>query len=251
MKTFLCVVLLLAAGMARAEETNGLRVLSWNIRTGRGMDGKPDLDRIAAVIRAADVDLVALQEVDRGTRRSKGVDQPAELARQLPGYTPFFVAAMPYDGGEYGVCLFSRLPVRGTRRIALPTDGKHEPRAAALLEVEWGARMITFVGTHLANEDDGMRRVQAKALAAELEKCGPAVLAGDFNAEPDAESLKELVRDWTLTWPGPAPKTYPADQPTVAIDHILVRPAAGAATCERVEEAVASDHRPVRAVIRF
>ena len=53
-----------------------LRVLSYNIHHGEGLDGRIDLERIASVIRASEADLVALQEVDQSTERSGGVDQP-------------------------------------------------------------------------------------------------------------------------------------------------------------------------------
>ncbi len=58
-----------------------LRVLSYNIHHGEGVDGKLDLERIAKVILSVEPDIVSLQEVDRNVPRSKGVDQPAELAK--------------------------------------------------------------------------------------------------------------------------------------------------------------------------
>ena len=58
-----------------------MRILTYNIHHGEGLDGRIDLPRIAAVIAAQRPDLVALQEVDRNARRSGGVDQAAELGR--------------------------------------------------------------------------------------------------------------------------------------------------------------------------
>ena len=40
-----------------------IRVMTWNIHAGVGPDGRLDLDRVAAVIRRCDPDIVALQEV--------------------------------------------------------------------------------------------------------------------------------------------------------------------------------------------
>ncbi|MGK0353208.1 MAG: endonuclease/exonuclease/phosphatase family metal-dependent hydrolase, partial [Planctomycetota bacterium] len=56
--------------------------MTWNIHHARGLDGEVDIDRIAAEIRAAAPDLVALQEVDRGVRRTGGLDIPAALAER-------------------------------------------------------------------------------------------------------------------------------------------------------------------------
>src|SRR5690606_2840765 len=68
------------ASAPRVEEQK-ITVLTYNIHHGEGMDGKLDLERIANVIRSVNPDLVALQEVDRKTQRSAGVDQAEELAR--------------------------------------------------------------------------------------------------------------------------------------------------------------------------
>ena len=81
------LVMVCGAGMMACQSTSPdlapatLRVMTWNIRHGEGLDGRVDLERIAAVIRASGADLVGLQEVDRGVRRTGGVDMPAELAR--------------------------------------------------------------------------------------------------------------------------------------------------------------------------
>lgn len=244
---FLSVALAAAGGLAA---TNGLTVLTYNIHIGRGLDGGYSLDRIAGIIRAADADLVALQEVDRGTRRSRGDDQPAELARRLPGYQAYFAPAMKHDGGEYGECVLSRLPVRTNRTIQLPGPAGFEPRAAALIEVEWRGRPLTFVGTHIDHRSADVRAAQLRTLEAALpaDADTPAVLAGDFNAHPAQPEMQLLTNRWRVTWPGPAPATYPANQPDIAIDHVFVWPAglAEGAECVVVDEPVASDHRPVR-----
>ena len=244
----------LAAGAASAG-TNTLCVLSWNIHIGVGMDKKPDLDRIARVIRESGADLVALQEVDRGTRRSRGEDQPAELARRLPGFTPYFAAAMPHDGGEYGECVLTRLPVVRARSAALPAGPGHEPRAAAVVEVQAGTQVVTFVATHLDHLSHDEQLAQARALEQQLALAdgAPAILAGDFNSSPAQPALAHLAAGWRLAWSGEAPATWPADAPRIAIDHVLVRPAGWAEVtdCAVVPEAAASDHRPVRAQLRY
>ncbi|MCY3003234.1 MAG: hypothetical protein NTV21_15650, partial [Planctomycetota bacterium] len=71
------------AGAAPRE----LRVASYNIKHGEGLDGRVDLERTAAVLARFDADLIALQEVDVGVRRSGGVDQPHALAQQLEQLT--------------------------------------------------------------------------------------------------------------------------------------------------------------------
>ena len=74
-----------------------VRVLTYNIHHGEGMDGRIDLVRQAEILNREAPDLVALQEVDRGTKRSGGVDQLAELGR-LTGLTPTFGRAIDFQG---------------------------------------------------------------------------------------------------------------------------------------------------------
>src|ERR1700724_2661395 len=83
-----------------------LRVLTYNIHHGEGTDGRFDLSRLARVMKSVQPDVIALQEVDRGTERSGGVDQLAELAR-LTDMHAEFGKAMDYSGGGYGVAWLS------------------------------------------------------------------------------------------------------------------------------------------------
>ena len=64
-----------ASASARSEDPPRLRVLTYNIHHGQGTDGKFDYARLAEIIVKLRPDLVALQEVDRGTRRASGLDQ--------------------------------------------------------------------------------------------------------------------------------------------------------------------------------
>ena len=86
------------------------------------MDKQLDLARIANVIKAADVDVVAVQEVDIRTRRSgTDVDQLAELAK-LTGMHGRFGKGRDYDGGEYGQAILSRQPIKELDVHKLPGD---------------------------------------------------------------------------------------------------------------------------------
>ena len=82
------------------DSARRLRFLTFNIYHGATMKGDFDLDYIAGVIKRADPDLVALQEVDFLTRRASGVDLATELGWRLK-MVSVFAPAMKYDGGEY------------------------------------------------------------------------------------------------------------------------------------------------------
>ena len=86
-----------------------LRVLSYNVRNCRGLDDDQALNvtRIARVVSNQVPDVVALQELDRKTRRSTGRDVLQELA-VATGMTGAYGEAIPFQGGSYGVGILSK-----------------------------------------------------------------------------------------------------------------------------------------------
>jgi len=96
-----------------------LRVLSYNIHHGEGVDGKLDLERIARVISSVQPDIVALQEVDLLVARSQSIDQPRELAR-LTGMHSVFGANIDLQGGKYGNAVLARESISQSHNHLLP-----------------------------------------------------------------------------------------------------------------------------------
>ena len=85
-----------------------MRVVTYNIRFGWGLDGEVDLARIAESLRGADI--IALQEVERFWRRSGMTDQPAELAklarvaaREVPGAPHDVLLVIDATTGQNGL----------------------------------------------------------------------------------------------------------------------------------------------------
>jgi endonuclease/exonuclease/phosphatase family metal-dependent hydrolase len=223
-------------------------VLTYNIHHGEGLDGRFDLPRLADIMNAAEADLIALQEVDRGSRRASGVDQLAELAR-LTGMHAAFGKAMDYQGGAYGVAVLSRTPFRQVRNRRLPGSPDREPRTALTVDVDVGERSprIQFTTTHLDQARDLMDQVaQASYLAAGLSSGQEArILAGDMNTRPDTLTMQILARRWTDTFADPPPD--PNGRPRRRVDYVMVRPAASWRTLESryIDAPLASDHQPV------
>ncbi|MHC4406088.1 MAG: endonuclease/exonuclease/phosphatase family protein [Planctomycetota bacterium] len=231
-----------------------LRVLSYNIHHGEGVDGKLDLPRIADVIRSVNPDLVALQEVDRGTERTNKVDQPAELAR-LTGMNVVFGGNIRYQGGHYGNAVLSRFTIKRHKNHLLPLFDNGEQRGALEVEVELPneGRRVLFLATHLDHRaGDRERHASAKAINKLVASSAsqPAVLAGDLNDLPESETLREFGALWTRANEQVLP-TVPVNQPTKQIDFILFRPGERWKTIDvRVlDEAVASDHRAIFTVL--
>jgi endonuclease/exonuclease/phosphatase family metal-dependent hydrolase len=239
---------------ATAPTEVALRVASYNIRHGAGLDGKLKLERTEEALRKLDADLIGLQEVDVEAARTGGVHQAAELGRRLDMHAAFG-SFMDFEGGRYGLALLSRYPLRSTTSLRLP-DG-NEPRVALLAEVELpGGEAVHVVNVHFDwVGDDGFRFAQASKVAEHLRQLGrPYVLLGDFNDGPASRTLA-LFRAAAIeaVKPEGASFTFPANQPAKEIDYIFFAPAerwapSGATV---VDERLASDHRPVIATLKY
>jgi endonuclease/exonuclease/phosphatase family metal-dependent hydrolase len=118
------------------QDAPSARVLVYNIHAGKDAAGVPNLERVAELVRRTKADIVLLQEVDKGTKRSANVDQTAVLAAQT-GFHGAFGSALDYDGGKYGVAILSRWPILSDTLFHLPVEppqtrsgGSMEPRGA-------------------------------------------------------------------------------------------------------------------------
>src|ERR1041385_5487475 len=106
-------VSLCLCGTTSIARRRTLRVMTYNIHVGVGMDKKLDLARIADVINRQHPDLVGLQEVDRGVQRTQRIDEIAELAK-LTKMEYAFAFNLRYQGGQYGVAILSRHRILAT-----------------------------------------------------------------------------------------------------------------------------------------
>lgn len=227
-----------------------LRVMTYNLHHGEGVDGKLDLERIARVIRDSRADLVALQEIDVNTQRTGRVDQAAEYIR-LTGLNGQFGKAIDFQGGAYGGMLLSRWPMEDFTVHALPNPAKREQRIAIAARIHPpGQPRFQFVGLHLdASRGDEDRWLQAARLQ-ELfgASTEPVILAGDFNDRPESRVMQKLLADWEDASAANPMPTIPAEKPDARIDFVLLlrsRNPWKVRGSEVPAEAVASDHRPV------
>ena len=175
-----------------------LRVASWNIQAcRRGIDG------VARVIASLGVDLIALQEVERGTRAGGGVNQADFLARAAGFSHRLFLPTLERDGGDYGIALLSRLPICPRLPLALPTPAHGEARLLGLAclasrALPWGCvtdRLLTVAFTHLSHRPDRalIRWRQARAIVEALRGETPCLLVGDFNGLPGTAMHRTLT----------------------------------------------------------
>jgi endonuclease/exonuclease/phosphatase family metal-dependent hydrolase len=230
--------------------------MTYNIHVGVGMDKKLDLPRIAAVIKHEHVDLVGLQEVDRGVERTQRLDEIAELAR-LTRMDYAFAFNLKYQGGQYGVAILSRYPIRATDHRLYKNTREAERRGFIRAEVMIDGRIVNFVTTHLDYQYEDGRVFEAEQLLSALKDVkGPLVVVGDFNDIPTGGAY-QLMRDqfadaWVDTRANDSGFSYPADKPAKRIDYIWFRRADPVGAKRTwIRNTLASDHVPVVADLKF
>ena len=235
----------------------------YNVHGCVGMDRKRSEARIAEVIAEMSADIVALQELDLGRRRSARTDQTKIIAEQL-GWHSHFHPAMRREDEHYGNAILSRYPLTFRRAVELPGRPPffcREARAAIEVEIKTNLGKVRIINTHLGL---GWRErfVQAQlftnaewqaAIASDI----PLILLGDFNSLRGSRPYRTLnrhmrsVRELIQTT---APiRTFPTRFPVLGVDHIFVNRAIhplSAAVHRSSLARIASDHFPLMAEAR-
>lgn len=227
-----------------------LTVLTLNIHAARTKAGRLDLPRVAAELRAWDADVVLLQEVDRGRRRSDGVDQARWLASRL-GYEAVFGPGRHARPGASGNAVLSRHPIRSSGNTRLPSRPGLYGRGLVRATIDVDGRAVDVFSTHLEHASSRVRLAQVAAVLARVQRSSrPVVVGADINAVPGTPAVRRLERAglgdvWALAGRGDG-LTVPAYAPRRRIDFVLTDDAFRPASAEVVLSAV-SDHRGVRA----
>jgi endonuclease/exonuclease/phosphatase family metal-dependent hydrolase len=246
------------------QSGDDVRVLVYNVHAGKDAGGKESVQRIADVVKSLDPDIVLFQEVDKGTKRSGGVDQPASYG-SLTGLHVAFGRSLDYDGGEYGIAVLSRWPIRRDTTIHLPVDppqersgGSHEPRVAMSLAIDAPFGRLDLFNTHIDASNEERWRLQeiktiARVVTAALNGNGRVLVGGDFNSTPESAVQTELrANGFHDAWPTCGVGeglSYPADVPRKRIDYLFLLSGFECMSA-RVVDADASDHRPVIFTLR-
>lgn len=219
MKKYIILVCLMAFAISCSQKKT-IGVMSYNVHNAIGLDKVTSYERIAKVITDANADVVALQELDSVTTRSKGVDVLKKIAKECNMY-PTFGASIDFQGGKYGIGILSKEKPISHYRVPLPC--RSEPRSLLIAEFE----EYYFCSTHLSLHAED-RLSSAKIIGEELGKLNkPAIIAGDFNAQPNEESMLYLAEHLNVYKKGdsphaenPSPYTFPANEPRTEIDYI-------------------------------
>ncbi|BFU45483.1 endonuclease/exonuclease/phosphatase family protein [Krasilnikovia sp. MM14-A1004] len=235
-----------------------MRVMTFNIRHGQGADGRVDLARIGEVIRAADADVVGLQEVDRRFQaRSRFRDQAGWLGRRLTMHVAYGGnrerrPRIPGAGRrQFGNAILSAYPIVDHENIALPRSGTREQRGLLRAGIDIGGVIWQVYATHLQHDDPGERLAQARAIRRILGAPEHTIVLADLNAQPTTPEVRALtdvlVDGWAAAGTGPG-HTSASPAPTQRIDYVLHSPdvrSRSVVVLASPPAGIASDHLPV------
>ena len=252
MKRILIIISLLACVSSfAAEKGDTLKLMTYNLRFGE----LASMKEIGDYILSESPDIVAVQECDWATRRTRAPHQNGvKFMNELAYHTGMFGVygkSIDYAGGFYGIGLLSKYPILKYERVLLPNDGKTEQRSMLIADIELpGGKVITFVNTHLEVKTAQMRIEQLKFIEDYLKDCPNQIfLAGDMNAIPLSEEMAMLRESWQdLT---DEVFTFHSSRPQMKIDYIYTKPSENVQLISTgVQEAVKlSDHFPVISTI--
>lgn len=207
-----------------------LKLITWNIRWGRGVDNLVDLDRtVRHLHQFSGFDILCLQEVAAGyhdpeLKYADGTNQFEALAAKFHTCTPVcgYAVEHPVPSGaakRFGNMLLSHFPVLQTYRHRLPqpalSEGKSMPRMALETLIQTPIGILCVITTHLEYNSaahqiaqiDYLRGICSNAwLPTLLSPCpaasGPftpyppiagVILAGDFNFPENAAEKTRLL----------------------------------------------------------
>lgn len=226
-----------------------LRVMTYNIRHGQGLDDLVSLERVAMNIVAAGADLCGIQELDKYLPRSGWQHQAKKIAK-LCGMHYVFANNISYPLlAAYGNAILSRWPITASNHYPLPGTG--ESRGLLKAVITRGQEQIDFFTTHLGLKP-AERVDQVLAINQIINQCqSPVILTGDFNEGVDGEAVG-LILDNNLQHCLPADKnllpTFPATNPQTQIDFIFAGQPWQVEDVWAIDSG-ASDHRPLVAIL--
>lgn len=252
----------------KQKKTSIVKVMSFNIAHGLGMDGVVDLEKTAGVIEDSCANIIALQEVDRYfSARSSFVDQVEWLSERLGMYAAYGANMnfAPEDSErpnhQYGNVILSNYPIKYVENHLLTQVpcpfGNNEQRGLLETIIEVEGSYLSVFNTHLALKDEELAVSVDEILTLTEKSRFPRIIAGDFNAPPSNSYMRKLnsqFNDAFLTMKRGDAYTYPSPytnketdeilSPAIRIDYIFSDRDIDVVQVAVIETAV-SDHVPI------
>jgi len=205
-----------------------------------------NLRRIADLVR--DYDLVALQEIDRGSLRSGFINQVEFIADRAQ--FPYWYTQLNRDLGPFaqqGNGVLSRIAPLDMEDHKLP--GAIPGRGAILLRLPYGSEIVSLVLLHLSLGERS-RQLQLEYVRRLIDAEEHVVVMGDMNSHLSQLLFDSPLADTNLVPADQVLPTYPAWRPALALDHVLVSPGLRIGSYQ-VLDCRLSDHRPIAVTVEL
>lgn len=233
----------------KVRTQDSLRVMTFNIQHGRGIDGQIDLMRIAQLILETDADVVGLNEVDLFLPRSGLTDQLKFLGERT-GMNYFFATGVNFGLAKYGNGVLTRCQINNSQEVSLPRILERESRVLLQFSSVVDGRQVQIFVTHLGLnplEKEKQLTFLAEKITAITD---PIILMGDFNLTPYSSLMRDFLEETGLRWHS-SEQTYPADNPSLKLDYILTSEEWEVVSPVQVIPAQASDHLALAGTFRL
>lgn len=236
-----------------------LKLRTYNIHSGIGVDRRYDLGRIREVLEEEKPDIAALQELDYQVWRTSYEDQSNDLAAAL-STNAFFCPTRSIEGGSFGLAVLTSFPVIRRKQYDLSYQPRREPRYCFRidLQIEPDALVHVFnchLGLAMRERKFQRKQMLSDAILLSEDLHHPVILMGDFNDRPISVVHRNVKRHFKDAYNavgkywGP---TFKAGPIPLRLDHIYVGSSIRVLDCRVLTDAltrVASDHRPVIATV--
>ena len=224
-----------------------LRIATYNVHGGVGLDRRYDIDRIARVIVELDAEVIGLQEL-----QSHGNDNMLEILQRATSMSAIAATTFRSKFGDFGNGLLTRLPIVARGCIDL-NFGRREPRNAIDATLDCHGTPLQIICTHLGLRASERREQLRRLIAAIGQRPEiPTVLMGDINDWSPSHRIDRALHEHFGK--SPARGTFPSLFPLLALDRLWVTPPS---TLTRVSAhrsriaRLASDHLPLIAQLEL
>lgn len=223
-----------------------IRIATYNVHSGRGIDGRFKPERVSAVIAELRADVIALQEY---VSLVADFDMRDHLMRAT-GFQMVAMSTVRAGTGHFGNAVLSRWPIIDAVEHKLDVR-RYEPRGALEVAIGRDRRELRVIATHLGLRVHERREQLARLLdIVRRDTSTPTVLAGDFNVMRSRGSELRACHDHFGH--SDAPRTFPSIAPLLALDRVWVMPCSALVSIEAHRSRlarIASDHLPVVATL--
>lgn len=174
-----------------------LRIMTYNIFSGRDAFRTLDLTRAERVIGCLKPDICALNEVRMRTSDVGDCEQARALGEALHMHWAF-APAMPFQGGQYGIGMLSRFPILRQSHVPVPEvpaeerEKCYEPRVLMRCEIDVG-RPIAVYTSHFGLSAAEQENATGLVLSSLDNETLPAVFMGDLNMTPDHPLIQKIA----------------------------------------------------------